>query len=300
MNIAEFWSLVERVHTASPADMDEKSRLLGAELRQLPCEQILSFESHFRDLFYQAYNWDVWAAAYMIGHGCSDDSFTDFRSTLISLGRDAYSTALRDADALVEFNIDPAWATYEGYQYVAGKAYEEKSCSRAANSLEAMAGTKPHPKEPTGRDWHEWDLRERYPRLAAKYGWEEKDWSAERKRHEKLLNDAEEGRQLAQLMLDARIIPSCGLIPPPGTTLQVFRSGGSPSPLAKVKAWEPFDIDEGHYWIAVRCLDQPSPEALSNRPDLAGIEITVDTEAGAVTNYADWENSLRTRGLART
>ncbi len=172
MNIDEFWSLVERVHAGSPANMDEKCRLLRVEMRQLSCEQILSFESHFRDLFYQAYNWGVWAAAYMINHGCSDDSFMDFRSTLISLGRDAYTTALRDVDSLVEFDIDPAWATYEGYQYVAGKAYEEKACSRADETLEAMGGTKQHPREPTGRDWHEWDLHERYPRLAAKYGWE--------------------------------------------------------------------------------------------------------------------------------
>jgi hypothetical protein len=298
MKIDEFWSLVQRVHAASPADMDEKCRLLSAELRQLSCEQIRSFGSHFRDLFYQAYNWEVWAAAYIINGGCSDDGFMDFRSTLISLGRDAYSTALSDVDSLVEFNIDPAWATYEGYQYVAGKAYEDKCGSHAANA--SIGDTKPHPKEPTGRDWHEWDLHERYPRLAAKYGWGERDWSAEKKRHEKLLTDEKKGRHLAELMLDAHIIPSCGLIPPPRTALQVFCSGRSPSPLAKVKCWQAFDIDEGHYWIAARCLHQPSPDALGNRPDLVGVKITVDTGSGPVTTYAEWERSLRIRGLATT
>src|SRR5689334_3663092 len=126
MNIDEFWAIVERVHVAAPTDMNEKCRLLAAELGALPCAEISSFEEHFIDLFYQAFNWDIWAAAYMINHGCSDDGFMDFRSTLISLGRAPYECALKDADSLVDFNIDAEWAAYEGYQYVAHKVFEAR------------------------------------------------------------------------------------------------------------------------------------------------------------------------------
>jgi len=298
MNIDEFWSLVGRVHATAPHDMAEKCRLLAKELRQLACEQISSFESHFCDLFYRAYSWDLWAAAYMINKGCSNDSFMDFRSTLISLGRDAYETALTDVESLVAFDIDPAWATYEGYQYVAQKVYEEKCGPRAADSCESFGGGKPHPKTPAGSDWHEWELHERYARLAAKYGWKQRDWSAQKKLHEKRISDEEKGRQLAQLMLDAGIIPSCGLIPPARIALQVLRSGHSLSPLARVKSWQPMDMDEGHYWIAARCLHQASPDALSGRADLVGVKITVDTGAGAATTYSDWAHSLKARALA--
>lgn len=294
MNIDTFWSLVERVHAKAPDDMKEKCRLLATELGTLSCEDIISFDEHFSDLYYQAYNWELWAAAYMIkGGGCSDDSFMDFRSTLISLGRAAYETALRDVDSLADFNIDPKWATYEGYQYVAEQVYEEKGCPpREANRHE-----KSHPKEPTGRDWQDCDLEERYPRLAEKYGWEKRDWSKQKEVHAKFLDHMTKGRELAQLMLDTGIIPSCGLIPPPRILREILPSGRSPFQAATLQTWQPFELDEGHYWIAARELRQPSAEALKHRADLTGVTLAVDTEAPSATTYAEWLDSLKARDL---
>lgn len=297
MNIDTFWSLVERVHAGAPQDMQEKCRLLAAELRSLSCEELISFGEHFRDLYYQAYNWELWAAAYMIeGGGCSNDSFMDFRSTLISLGRAAYETALRDVDSLADFHIDPAWATFEGYQYVAPKVFEEKGCPPYGRWREARA-EKPHPKKPTGRDWQDCDLEERYPRLAAKYGWEKRDWSKQKAAHAKFLEHMAKGRELAQLMLDTGIIPSCGLIPPPRIVREVLHSGRSPGPTATVQTWHPFALDEAHYWIAARELKQPTADALKDRADLAGVKIGVDTEAPSATTFAEWLDSLKARGL---
>lgn len=45
------------------------------------------------DVHQALYRWDVWAAAYLIGGGCSDDSFMDFRAGLIAQGRDWYQKA---------------------------------------------------------------------------------------------------------------------------------------------------------------------------------------------------------------
>lgn len=294
MNIDRFWSLVDRVHAGAPGDMKEKCRLLAAELQSLSCEEIISFGEHFRDLFYQAYNWEIWAAAYLMkGGGCSDDSFMDFRSTLISLGRAAYETALRDVDSLADFNIDRKWATYEGYQYVAEQVYEEKGCPpRDANRPE-----KSHPKKPTGRDWQDCDLEERYPRLAEKYGWEKRDWSKQKEVHAKFLDHMTKGRELAQLMLDTGIIPSCGFIPPPRILRAILPTGRSPFPDATVQTWQPFDLDEAHYWIAARELRQPSAEALKHRADLTGVTLAVDTEAPSATTYTEWLDSLKARGL---
>ena len=39
------------------------------------------------------YRRDLWAAAYLIGGGCSDDSFIDFRAGLIAQGHDWYHKA---------------------------------------------------------------------------------------------------------------------------------------------------------------------------------------------------------------
>ncbi|MFD6293827.1 DUF4240 domain-containing protein [Streptomyces sp. NPDC060235] len=42
------------------------------------------------------------AAAYLIGGGCSNDSFMDFRAGLIALGRDWYEKATADPDSLAD------------------------------------------------------------------------------------------------------------------------------------------------------------------------------------------------------
>ncbi|MEI5006890.1 DUF4240 domain-containing protein [Streptomyces sp. PmtA] len=46
--------------------------------------------------------WDVRAAAYVIGRGCSDDSFMDFRAGLIALGRAWYERAIGPPDSLAD------------------------------------------------------------------------------------------------------------------------------------------------------------------------------------------------------
>jgi hypothetical protein len=297
MTIDMFWSLVERVHAGAPDDMKEKCQLLAFELRSLSCEDLISFDEHFRDLYYQAYNWELWAAAYIInGGGCSDDSFMDFRSTLISLGHAAYETALRDVDSLADFNINPAWVTFEGYQYVVSTVYEAKGCPPNGRLRDARPA-KMHPKEPTGRDWNDWDLQERYPRLAAKYHWKTRDWSKQKAAHAKFLEHMAKGRELARLLLDTGIIPSCGLIPPPRIVREVLRSGRSPFPHATLQTWQPFDLDEGHYWIAARELGKPPGALFQRLGDFTGVTLVVDTEASSATTYAEWLHSLKARGL---
>src|SRR5262249_33752044 len=70
--------------------------------------------AHFRRTFLsyldRAYRWDLWRAAFLIGGGCSDDSFMDFRSWLISLGRDVYERAISDPDSLPDVVTAPAVA----------------------------------------------------------------------------------------------------------------------------------------------------------------------------------------------
>ena len=125
MNLDEFWLIVDRVHLASQGDMDLKCRLLADALHKLTPEEVQSFEEHFTKCWHRAYTWKIWDAAYIINGGCSDDSFMDFRATLISLGCSTYEAALADADSLAECDINPTWATYEGYQYVAVTVYKE-------------------------------------------------------------------------------------------------------------------------------------------------------------------------------
>src|SRR5688500_7667413 len=152
MNIDQFWEIVERVHAASPRDMDAKCRLLAEELRALPPEEIQSFDQHFTDCEFRAYRDDLWGAAFVINNGCGDSGFMDFRCVLISLGRSAFENALRDPESLAEVDIDRAWGRYEGYQYVAHKVHEQI----IGNPLPEYHSPYRAPLVTTGRPFEEW------------------------------------------------------------------------------------------------------------------------------------------------
>lgn len=164
MTIDQYWDIVDRVHRASEGDMDAKCDLLGEELRKLPAAEVKSFSEHFDDCDDKAYSWELWAAAYLIGGGCSDDTFSDFRASLISTGRETFEQVVSNPETLADMNLTEEAAFYEGYQYVVNDVYEELTG-------EMLMRTKPAPKEPSGLPWEEDKVAEVYPRLAEKYGY---------------------------------------------------------------------------------------------------------------------------------
>lgn len=163
MTSDQFWSIVERVHNAAGGNMDRKCELLGAALRKLDLDEVRSFNDHFYERFDRAYSWDLWAAAYIIGGGCSDDGFMDFRSTLISMGRETYERALTDPQSLADMDYNAGDARYEGYQYVPAEIEKEFSDGQL------FPRTRAHPDSPSGEPWDEDDLPDRFPKLARKY-----------------------------------------------------------------------------------------------------------------------------------
>lgn len=165
MTLDQFWNLIENIHLASGGNMDRKCDLLDKQLRQLSLDEVRSFHTHFDDCRHRAYDWGLWAAAYIIGGGCSDDSFSDFRSTLISMGRRTYERALADPQSLADVDYEAVNAHYEGYQYVATQV--ERNLSDGGS----FPASRPHPKEPSGTMWEEDKVADLYPRLAQKYGY---------------------------------------------------------------------------------------------------------------------------------
>jgi hypothetical protein len=163
MTLDQFWSIVEKVHHTSQGDMDKKCELLEAELRRLPLEEVRSFHTHFYECEDRAYSWELWAAAFIIGGGCSDDAFSDFRSTLISMGRQTYERALADPQSLADLNYDAEIAHYEGYQYVPTTVETDLGGGQRFQRVPA------HPTEPSGTPWDENKVAELYPKLAEKY-----------------------------------------------------------------------------------------------------------------------------------
>lgn len=105
MNEVGFWEIIEQSKDAlSDAERDgnfeRQAEFIKGQLLKLPKDDVVGFAKIFHQFSQDLYTWDLWGAAYVMGGGCSDDSFSDFRSWIISLGRDAYELALTAPDEL--------------------------------------------------------------------------------------------------------------------------------------------------------------------------------------------------------
>lgn len=287
MNGEEFWNLVATVHEGSGGDMDVKCKLLADELRRLGPDGAHSFARHFYESFNRACAWTLWDAAYIINGGCSDDSFTDFRSTLISMGKEIFEAALVDPESLAKVDVGAGQPTYEGYQYVASQVYEELADKEMPLDNE-------YPPEPSGVQTEEWELEKRFPKLAAKFGHKDSNYIWQKDR---VAAEAAEDRladTVVELSLMGHIIPSCGLIPPFSVLADVLRKGVSPE---NNHSWEPLELKEPIYWKVVLKLEESPPPARASRPDLQGVKIKQDLKAHGVATFEQWLISIKSRGL---
>ena len=174
MDTKQFWSIIrdsrERAISLEPGSIDAHIRTLSEILRELSPEEVMSFQSHFTDCLILAYRNDLWGAAYWLFGGCGDDKFWDFRSCLISMGKDTFDRVLADPDSLAEIEDDPntPHLLYEGFQYVPGRVYEELS----GKEIQADRRASQLPSEPAGPSFDYDDKEEmarRFPKLLAKY-----------------------------------------------------------------------------------------------------------------------------------
>jgi hypothetical protein len=157
---SQFWELVQRAHDAASNDMDRKCEALKAEVGKLSRNEACDFAVLFGTMMDRAYSHKLWGAAYVIHGGCGDDTFNDFRSSLISRGRSRFERAVADPDSLADEEFDETAWFYEGYQYA------------VTAGVEAVAGlcpAHPQPDSPSGDGWDEDDLPEIFPRLSAKF-----------------------------------------------------------------------------------------------------------------------------------
>jgi len=164
MNEELFWQLIHKVHHAAPDDMQVKCEQISTELSKLSVEDAIEFQKLFDQQMDKTYTWPLWGAAYLIGGGCSDDAFYDFRSSLISRGAESVQAALLNPDSLSNKTIDEELMFYEGFQYAISQGVEA-----ALGSIPVRYA--PHPTDPSGETWNEDDdsLQKMLPNLWAKY-----------------------------------------------------------------------------------------------------------------------------------
>lgn len=171
MNKATFWKLIDASRKNSGGNLDEQVADLLARVEQLDPNEIVEFGKLFGEYCGRAYTWDLWAAAYILNGGCSDDGFLDFRGWLISRGERVYKEALRDPETLVEVVHADAGdeCQFEAFQYVARQAWQ-KNTRNTRGEFPVTEITQP--KQPTGKPWSDDgdDLERRFPKLWRKFG----------------------------------------------------------------------------------------------------------------------------------
>ncbi|KAK1181606.1 DUF4240 domain-containing protein [Streptomyces sp. NBS 14/10] len=194
MDTDRFWTVIESARAAGPdGQLGDKpfDEALVDLLAALSKEDILEFQTRFDEIHDAVYRWDVWAAAYLIGGGCSDDSFIDFRAGLIALGREWYERAAADPDSLAEhpavieavadggyealFNEDVNYVASRAFERVAAVGedfYEEWKRHRSAQGESGDGGLGAGAEADMGEDFDfddDEEMSRRLPRLAALY-----------------------------------------------------------------------------------------------------------------------------------
>jgi Protein of unknown function (DUF4240) len=175
MTRADFWNHIRASKRNDPHTHAER---LVARLSKLPPDQILAFDHLWGTALHEAYNWNLWGAAYLINGGCSDDGFTDFRSWLILQGRDIFQAAVKNPDTLADV-VEPDDDEFECECYPAMEAWfkatgtEQNDAGYTAwHAAWKAKYPKLQPNPKLGRGWdfdNEKQLRKRLPRLASLY-----------------------------------------------------------------------------------------------------------------------------------
>lgn len=123
----------------------------------------MDFERGRRDRQAESYTGDLWAAAYIINGGCSDDWFEYFRSWLVAQGETVYTNALRAPETLQD--AARPGAECEPLLRVADAAYDPATGQELSD--DHCPGVTA--AEPTGVTRDDATVDARYPHLVAKF-----------------------------------------------------------------------------------------------------------------------------------
>ncbi len=170
MTLDEFW---EHIRATRRKDSEAHAELLTNRLVKRSREDIIDFAHWWNLMMAEAYHRNLWAAAYYVNGGCSNDGFIDFRSWLILQGRDVFHTVVSDPNTLADHvgngeadgefmcECDPACEAWDiAFEGGAGEAADA-----AFNSLYKARHPGPFPTRELGESWDFDDPEQRKLRL---------------------------------------------------------------------------------------------------------------------------------------
>ena len=135
----------------------------------MPAEEVFEFCCEMDRKMDEAYQWELWGFAYLVNGGCGDDTFMDFRASLIALGQERFENAIKDAESLLVIGESQLQEMFEeGFVYSSTTAYKELTGDHPDTNVESKSS-------PSGNEWEESreSLQALFPKAWLQYGWEE-------------------------------------------------------------------------------------------------------------------------------
>jgi hypothetical protein len=128
MDKNEFWQLIQDSYQEANWETDKQMEILINKLAIYSEEEILKFQNIYDIYAEKSYKTKLWAAAYVMNGGCSDDGFDYFRGWLISRGKEPYLNSLIDPDSIADLDMpyDDEYFENEEMLGVALRAYNKK------------------------------------------------------------------------------------------------------------------------------------------------------------------------------
>lgn len=102
-----FWKLIAdaRAGVPDPTDCCAVVHRATSLLAARPPAEIVAAQQILWDLMADSYRHPLWAAAYLINGGCSDDGFDYFRGWLLTQGAEVHRAAVADPDSLASLPV---------------------------------------------------------------------------------------------------------------------------------------------------------------------------------------------------
>ena len=129
MDKTAFWEMIEESRQEGRF-CEAQAAHLRARLAGLDLAEIVSFQQHLWARMAEAYRGDLWAFAYIVNGGCSDDGFCVFRGWLIAQGREFFEEVLRVPELVAERVQESGEASCGDMVYVAEEVYRDRTGGR--------------------------------------------------------------------------------------------------------------------------------------------------------------------------
>ncbi|BAL86385.1 hypothetical protein AMIS_11650 [Actinoplanes missouriensis 431] len=170
MRTDDFWAVIDRATEQRPATPAEVAERAVADLATRDPEEIVAWGRHLDRVLAASGTEDLWAAAYLINGGCTEEGFDNFRGWLVAHGRKAVAASVKSPDVLAGMPAVRAaaetGAVFEAEEVltIAARAYE-----KATGEPLPDAGERPRTRPEVADLWdfdNEEEMQRRLPRLS--------------------------------------------------------------------------------------------------------------------------------------